>query len=115
MVKFAMNYGMKMDLLSEFSDDSDCDGDMVVEFLSDSDQSDSDQSDSSDDEDNVTDDSDMQYEAWTELGAERPHFPFSGKPGLNGQLEDPNNLLDYFEYQYSNKNPRRWRNDQAQC
>jgi hypothetical protein len=29
--------------------------------------------------------------------AERPRFPFGGKPSLNVHLEDPNNLLDYFE------------------
>jgi hypothetical protein len=76
----------------EFSDDSDCDYDTVVKFLPDSEQS-----DSSDDEDNVNDDSDMQHGTWTKVGAERPHFPFSGKPGLNVHLEDPNNLLDYFQ------------------
>jgi hypothetical protein len=41
----------------EFSDDSHCDGDMVVKFLS-------------DDEDNVNDDNDVQHETWTKLGAE---------------------------------------------
>jgi hypothetical protein len=40
----------------EFSDDSDCDDDMVVKFLSDNEQS-----DSSYDEDNVTDDSDRKH------------------------------------------------------
>jgi hypothetical protein len=40
-----------------FSDDSDCDGDMVVKFLSDSEQS-----AGSDDEGNVNDDSHMQHE-----------------------------------------------------
>jgi hypothetical protein len=55
----------------EFSDDSHCDGDMVVKFLSGSEQS-----DSSDDEDNVNDDSDMQHETWTKVGAEHPVFHF---------------------------------------
>jgi hypothetical protein len=59
---------------------------MVVKFLSDCEQS-----DSSDGEDNVNDDSNMQHEA----GAELPRF--SGKPGLNVHLEDPNSLLDCSE------------------
>jgi hypothetical protein len=84
---FEMNHGMKINLV-----DSDCDGDMVVKFLSDSEQS-----DSCDDEDNANDDSDMQHETWTKVGAEQPRFPFSGKPGLNVHLEDPNKLLDYSE------------------
>jgi hypothetical protein len=58
-----------MSLLSEFSDDSDCDGDMVVKFLCDSKQS-----DSSDDEDNVNDDSDMLHETWTKVGLSDPVF-----------------------------------------
>jgi hypothetical protein len=68
MMKFAMNYGMKMNLVSEFNDDSGCCSDMVVKFLSGSEQS-----DSSDDED-VNDDSDMQHVTWTKVGAERPPF-----------------------------------------
>jgi hypothetical protein len=39
----------------------------------------------------------MQHGAWTKLGAERPCFPFNGKPGLNVDLEDPIIQLDYFE------------------
>jgi hypothetical protein len=57
----------------EFSDNSDCDDDMVVKFLSDSEQS-----DNFDDKDNVNHDSDMQHETWTKVGSERPRFPFSG-------------------------------------
>jgi hypothetical protein len=72
MMKFAMNYGMKMNLVSEFSDGSD-------------------------EEDNVNEGSGMQHKTWTKVGAEQPHFPFSGKPELNVHLEDPNNLLDNFE------------------
>jgi hypothetical protein len=49
----------------EFSDDSDCDGDMVVKFLSDGEQS-----DSCGDEDNINDDSDMQHETWSKVRAE---------------------------------------------
>jgi hypothetical protein len=56
----------------------------------------SEQSDSSDDE-VVNDDSDMQHGARTKVGAERPRFPFSGKPGLNVDLEDKNSPLEYFE------------------
>jgi hypothetical protein len=51
---------------SEFNDDSDSYSDMVVKFLSGSEQS-----DSSDDED-VNDDSDMQQGTWTKVGAECP-------------------------------------------
>jgi hypothetical protein len=52
MKKYVMNYGKKIKCSvnseSEFSDDSGCDCNMVVKFLSCSEQS-----DSSDDEDNV--------------------------------------------------------------
>jgi hypothetical protein len=65
MMKFAMNYRMKTNLVSEFSDDSDYDGDMVVKLLSDSEQS-----DRYDDEDNVNYDSDMQHGTWTKVGTE---------------------------------------------
>jgi hypothetical protein len=41
--------------------------------------------------------SDMQQGAWTKLGAEWPCFQFSGKPGLNVDLGDCINLLEYFE------------------
>lgn len=36
-----MNCGMKMNFMSEFSEDGDCGGDMVVKILSDGKQSDS--------------------------------------------------------------------------
>jgi hypothetical protein len=65
---------------------------MVFKFLSGNKQS-----DSYDDKHNVNDDSDMQHETWTKVGAKQSHFPFSGKPGLNVDLEDPNNPLEYFE------------------
>jgi hypothetical protein len=39
----------------------------------------------------------MQHGTWTKVGAEWPWFPFSGKPGLNVDLEDPNSPLEYFE------------------
>jgi hypothetical protein len=57
---------------------------MVVKFLFDSEQN-----DSSDDKDNVNDDSDMQHETWTKVGAERPCFPFSDKPGINVPFSRP--------------------------
>jgi hypothetical protein len=59
--------------------------------------SDCEQNDSCDDDDNVNDDSDMQNGTWTKLGAERLRYPFSAKTGPNFDLEDPNNLLVYFE------------------
>jgi hypothetical protein len=64
---------------------------MVVKVLSGSERS-----DSSNDE-AVNDDSGMQLGTWTKVGAERPRFPFSGKPGLNVDLEDQNSPLEYFE------------------
>jgi hypothetical protein len=41
MMKYLMNCGMKMNFMSEFSEDGDCGGDMVVKILSDGKQSDS--------------------------------------------------------------------------
>jgi hypothetical protein len=34
---------------------------------------------------------------WTAVGFERPRFPFSGKSGINVDLEDRHNPLEYFE------------------
>jgi hypothetical protein len=65
---------------------------MVVKFLSGSKRS-----DSSDDKDNVNYDSHMQHGTRPEVGAEQPRFSFSGKSGLNGDTEDPNNPFDYSE------------------
>jgi hypothetical protein len=53
---------------NEFSDDSDCYGDMAVKFLTDSEQSDS------PNKDNVNDDSDMQHETWTKVRLSDPVF-----------------------------------------
>jgi hypothetical protein len=75
-------------LESEFSDDSDTDVDM---------SSGSEQRESSDNEYNANDNSDMQHNTWTRSDAERPHFPFSGKPGISVDLEVRNNPLEYFE------------------
>jgi hypothetical protein len=63
---------------SEFSDGSDYDRDVVVKFLCVNEWS-----DSCGEKDNVSDDRDMQHGTWTKAGAEQPHFPFSGKHGLN--------------------------------
>jgi hypothetical protein len=30
----------------------------------------------------------MQHNTWARLGAEKSCFPFSGKPGINGDLKD---------------------------
>jgi hypothetical protein len=52
---------------------------------------------SSDEEENVSDNSSMQHDIWAKSGAERPCFIFTGKSGLHIDLEDPSNLLEYFE------------------
>jgi hypothetical protein len=39
----------------------------------------------------------MQPDAWANSGNEWPCFPFTGKPGINVDLEDPSNSLEYFE------------------
>jgi hypothetical protein len=57
----------------------------------------SEQSVSSNEEENVGDNSSMQHGIWAKSGAEQPHFPFTGKPGINVDLEDPSNTLKYFE------------------
>jgi hypothetical protein len=44
------------------------------------------QSVGSDEAKNVSDNSSMQPDVWANLGAERPHFPFTGKPGINIDL-----------------------------
>jgi hypothetical protein len=53
------------------------------------------QSVSSDEEESVSDSS-VQHGVWAKSGAERPHFPLTGKPGINVYLEDPSNPLEYF-------------------
>jgi hypothetical protein len=40
----------------------------------------------------------MQHGIWAKSGAERPHFPYTGKPGINVDLEDFSNALEYFEW-----------------
>jgi hypothetical protein len=56
-----------------------------------------DQSVSSNDEENVSNNSRMQHGIWANSGAEQPRLPFTGKPGLNIDLQDPSNLLEYSE------------------
>jgi hypothetical protein len=55
------------------------------------------QSVSSDEGENISDNSSMQHGIWAESSAKQPHFPFTGKPGINVHLEDPSNPLIYFE------------------
>jgi hypothetical protein len=56
---------------------------------------------SSDEEENVSDNINMRHGIWAKSGAQQPHFSFTGKPGINVDLEDPNNPLDYFELFYT--------------
>jgi hypothetical protein len=56
-----------------------------------------DESVSSDEEEIVSDNSSMQHGIWTKSAAKRPRFPFTGKPGLNVDTEDPSNHLEYSE------------------
>jgi hypothetical protein len=49
---------------------------------------------SSDEEENVSDSS-MQHDIWAKSVAEVPHFPFTGKPSINVDLEYPSNALEY--------------------
>jgi hypothetical protein len=51
------------------------------------------QSVNSDEEENVSDSSSMQHGIWTKSGCERPHFPFTGKTGINVDLECLSNPL----------------------
>jgi hypothetical protein len=57
----------------------------------------SEQKANSDDEDSANDNSDMQHDTWTTVSIDRLHFPFSGKPGINVDLENQNNPLKYFK------------------
>jgi hypothetical protein len=53
------------------------------------------QSVSSDETENVSDNSSMQLDVGEISGTEQPHFPFTGKPGINVDLEDHSNPLEY--------------------
>jgi hypothetical protein len=59
------------------------------------------QSVSSDEAKNFSDNSRMQPDVWANSGAERLHFPFTGKPGINVALVDPSNPLEYFVLFYT--------------
>jgi hypothetical protein len=93
-MKYAMNYGKKMDIMLIQRVNLVMIVTVIVIRLWNKFLSGSKHSDSFDDNNNVNDDSDMQHGTWTKVGAEWPHFPFSGKPV---DLEDPDNLLDYCE------------------
>jgi hypothetical protein len=56
---------------------------------------------SSDEAKNVSNNSSMQPEVWADSGAERPRFPFTLKPGINADLKDRSNPLEYFELFYT--------------
>jgi hypothetical protein len=52
---------------------------------------------SSDEVENVSDNSSMQHGIQAKSSAERPRFPFTGKSGLNTDLQDPSKPPEYFE------------------
>ena len=41
--------------------------------------------------------SDIQHGTWTNVGTERPRFPFIRKPDLNMKIENSENPLKFFE------------------
>jgi hypothetical protein len=51
----------------------------------------------SDEEENVSDNNSMQHGVWAKSGSEQPLFPFTDKPAINVDLEDPSNTVEYFE------------------
>jgi hypothetical protein len=55
------------------------------------------QSVGSDGEEIVRDKSSIQHGIWAKSGAQRPCFPFTGKPGIKVDSEDPSNPLEFFE------------------
>jgi hypothetical protein len=55
------------------------------------------QSVSSDVEENVNDNSSLQQSVLVKSGAERLCLPFTSNPGINVDLEDPSNPLEYFD------------------
>jgi hypothetical protein len=56
---------------------------------------------SSDEEENVSGNSNTQHGIWTKSGARQPHFPFTGKPNINVDLEDPSEPLEQSEFLYT--------------
>jgi hypothetical protein len=59
--------------------------------------SDGEQAVSSDQAENINDNSSLQPDVWPNSGSERPRFPFTGKAGINVDVEVPSNPLEYFE------------------
>jgi hypothetical protein len=51
----------------------------------------------SDEEENFASNSSMQHGIWAKSGAEESHFVFTGRPGINVDLENPSNPWEYFE------------------
>jgi hypothetical protein len=81
--------------ISESEYSSDCE--INVKILSGAEQS-----VSSDGAENVSDCSSVQSDVWGNSGAEAPRFPFTGKPGINVDLENPRNprnILSCFVHQ----------------
>jgi hypothetical protein len=81
---------------NEYSDISDSeyssDSEINVNILSGDEQS-----VSSDGSENVSNNSSMQPDIWANSCAEQPCFPFTDKPGINVDSEDPSIPLEYFE------------------
>jgi hypothetical protein len=46
---------------------------------------------------NVSGNSSVQHGIWAKSGGEWPCFPYTGKPGINVDLEDLSNPLEYFK------------------
>ena len=69
---------------SEFSDDSESYANDIA-------------SDSEDQSSDDVIDTDIHHGTWTNVGTERPRFPFIGKPGLNVKIENSENPLEFFE------------------
>jgi hypothetical protein len=55
------------------------------------------QSVSFDEAENISDNNCIQPDVWANSGAERSCFPFLSKPGINVDLQDPSNSLEYSE------------------
>ena len=81
---------------SEFSNDSSqsYDSDISLQKISRAISSESEDEEDFSDEEIETD---MQYRTWTNAGTERPRFPFIGKPGLNVEIKNSKNPLEFFE------------------
>jgi hypothetical protein len=54
------------------------------------------QSVSSDQTENISNNNSLQPDVWANSGADRPRFSFTGKPGINVDLEDPSKPPEYF-------------------